>query len=88
MSVAGCPEVWCGVSVNLTRHKEKVHCDRAVISQGQKRSNNYEATIARTAGSRGAWLGRGDRDWATTELRLTTVPSQVRPQVNSSGNSG
>ena len=48
-----------------------------------RRSNNYKATIARTAGSRRAWLGRGDWGWATTELRLnnsnmTTAPGQVQ----------
>ena len=46
-------------------------------------SNNYKATIAQTAGSRRAWLGRGDWGWATTELRLnnsniTTAPNQVQ----------
>ena len=50
--VAGSPEAQ---SAHL---KERAHGGCAVISQGQKQS---KATIARTAGSRRAWLGRGDR---------------------------
>ena len=76
---AGHPEAWRGFPVDLTRHKQRAHYDRAVISQGQRRSNNYKATIARTAGSRRAWLGRGDRGWATTELCLNNYDYRARP---------
>ena len=68
-----------GVPVDLIRHKEGAHYDRAVISQGQRRSNSYKATIARTAGSRHAWLGRGDRSWATTELHFNNYDYRARP---------
>ena len=34
-SIAGCPEARRGVPVDLTRHKERAHCGRAVISQGR-----------------------------------------------------
>ena len=30
-SVAGCPEAWRGIPIDLTRHKERAHCGRAVI---------------------------------------------------------
>ena len=92
--VTGSPEARRGVPVDLTRHKERADCGRAVISQGQRQSNNnYKATIAQTARSRHAWLGRGNRGWATTELRLNNydyIPHQTRsrPQANSSGDSG
>ena len=76
--VAGGPGVWCGVPIDLVRHKEGAQCGRSVISQGQRRSN-YKAMIARTAGSRRAWLGRGDRGWATTELRLNNYDYRARP---------
>ena len=76
MSVAGGPEARCGVLVDLTRHKVRAHCGRAVISQDQRRS---KATIARTAGSRHACLGRGDRSLATTELRLNNYDYRARP---------
>ena len=52
-SIAGCPEAWHGVAVDLTRHKERPHCDRVVISQGQRRSNNYKATIQPGPGAHG-----------------------------------
>ena len=78
-SVAGSSEARCGIPVDLTCHKERAHCGCAVISQGQRRSNNYKATIARTAGSRRAWLGRGDCGWATTELRLNNYDYHTRP---------
>ena len=40
--VAGCLEARRGVPVDLTRHKERAHCGRAIISQGRGR-----ATITR-----------------------------------------
>ena len=67
------------------RHKERAHCGRAVIRiTRSRRSNNYKATIARTAGSRRACLGRGAVivGWAITELRLNNydyVPCRARP---------
>ena len=68
--------MWHGVPVDLTCHKERAHCGRAIISQGQRQS---KATIARTAGSRRAWLDRGDRDWATTELRSNNYDYRAKP---------
>ena len=67
------------IPIDLTRHRERAHCGRPVISQGQRWSNNYKATIAPTAGSRRAWLGRGDRGWATTKLRLKNYDYRARP---------
>ena len=55
-SVAGSPEARHGVPVDIICHKERAHCGCAVNSQGQRRSNNYKATIARTAGSLYIWL--------------------------------
>ena len=65
----------------LTSHvtQREAHCGRSIISQGQRRSNSYKATIARTAGSRRAWLGRGDRGWAITELRLNNYDYCAKP---------
>ena len=39
----------------------------------------YKATIAQTASSRRTWLGRGNRGWATTELRLNKYDYCTRP---------
>ena len=69
------------------RHKERAHCGRTVIRITRSRwSNNYKATIAQTAGSRRAWLGRGMAivGWAITELRLNNydyVPCRARPSL-------
>ena len=62
-----------GVPVDLIRHKEGAHYDRAVISQGQRQSNSYKAIAA----------GRLQN---SASIIMTTVPGQV--QANSSGDSG
>ena len=48
------------------------------------------STIARTKNSQAQALGRGDRSWAATELRLDNYNDHARSkrQVNSSGDSG
>ena len=56
MSVAGCPEARRGVPVDITKRGHIV-----VVLSYHKVDNNYKAMIARTVGSRHAWLGRGDR---------------------------
>ena len=70
MSVAGSPVARRGIPVDLTLHKERAHCGRAVISQGQRQSNNYKATITRTAGS--------NAQLSTTELRLNNYDYRAR----------
>ena len=69
----------CGAMSPLTSYITKR--GHTVISQGQMRSNNYKATIARTARSRArcAWVGRGDHGWATTELCLNNYDYHARP---------
>ena len=47
MSVARSPEARRGVPVDLTRHKERAYCGRAVISQSQRQSNNYDRSNSR-----------------------------------------
>ena len=56
-SVAGSPEARRGVPVDLTSQREGT----LVMLSYHKVRGNYKATIAQTAGSRCAWLGRGDR---------------------------
>ena len=75
-SVAGCPEVQCGVRVDLTRHQERATLWSCCHITRLRRSNNYKAMIART---RRAWLGRGDRGWATTELHLNNYDYRSKP---------
>ena len=46
-SVAGCPEARRGVPVDLTRHKERAHCRRAVISQGRQQLQGHDRLNSR-----------------------------------------
>ena len=47
MSVAGCPEARRGVPVDLTHHKERAHCGRAVISQGRQQLQGHDRSNSR-----------------------------------------
>ena len=75
-SVTGCPEARRGVPIDLKRHKVRAHCGRAVISQGQQQLQGHDRSNSM---SRRAWLGRGDRGWATTELRLNNYNYRSKP---------
>ena len=58
-SIAECPEARRGVPVDLNVTKRG--CIVVVLSYHKvEAEQQLKATIARTAGSRRAWLGRGD----------------------------
>ena len=58
-SIAGCPEVRRGIPVDLNVTK-RGHIVVVLSYHKVEAEQQLKATIARTAGSRHAWLGRGD----------------------------
>ena len=61
------------------RHKERVHCDRTVISQGRGRTTikGHDRSNSQVQARMG--IGRGDSGCATIELRLNNYDYCAKP---------
>ena len=68
----------CGIPIDLNITKRRyIVVVLSYLKVGAEQQ--LKATIAWTAGSRHAWLGRGDSGWATTELRLNNYDYCAKP---------